>query len=297
MNHYIEKYSIDVSSAKRKHVIKSTALCQFVAEECVSTIYTIPGGNGLQIGDKQAVFATSTPQERKSSAFASNPIGNEHIFINTILDLASSRIFWQIEVKPDVLNEYIITPNKCLHKPIRAFYHTDYYKYGEPNNPDYINILKNEGDVTPTELHDAAMKVKEILTLTIPQIKKIINTPFLTIVLIPRAKANQDDWYQHLRTAVSQWVDDNINDGYIDGCHYIVRETDSPTTHRREGRIEPGTILKTCSIDPEIEGKNILLIDDIYTFGANVDEDALQAVLDNKPESVTFYSIAKTIKE
>jgi len=57
----------------------------------------------------------------------------------------------------------------------------------------------------------------------------------------------------------------------------------------------PGITKKTCSISNEIKGKDILLIDDIYTKTVNVDEDAIQALLDNGAKSVYFYAVVKTI--
>ena len=42
-----------------------------------------------------------------------------------------------------------------------------------------------------------------------------------------------------------------------------------------------------------IKGKNILLIDDLYTKSININEDMIQALLDNGAKSVIFYSIGK----
>ena len=44
-------------------------------------------------------------------------------------------------------------------------------------------------------------------------------------------------------------------------------------------------------------GKDILLIDDIYTKTVNIDEDAIQALLDNGARSVFFYAIGKTVSK
>lgn len=52
----------------------------------------------------------------------------------------------------------------------------------------------------------------------------------------------------------------------------------------------------TCNISEEVDGKDILLIDDIYTKDVNIDEDAIQALYDKGAKSVTFYSICKTYK-
>jgi predicted amidophosphoribosyltransferase len=42
-------------------------------------------------------------------------------------------------------------------------------------------------------------------------------------------------------------------------------------------------------------GKDILLIDDVYTCSINIDEDAIQALYDNGANSVIFYAIGKTV--
>lgn len=57
-----------------------------------------------------------------------------------------------------------------------------------------------------------------------------------------------------------------------------------------------GITKATCKISNEVRGKDILLIDDIYTKGVNIDEDAIQALLDNSAKSVIFYAVAKTYK-
>ena len=49
-------------------------------------------------------------------------------------------------------------------------------------------------------------------------------------------------------------------------------------------------------MSPRIAGKNILLVDDIYTPGVGIDEDAIQAVLDCGANSVIFYAVGHTAK-
>jgi len=43
-----------------------------------------------------------------------------------------------------------------------------------------------------------------------------------------------------------------------------------------------------------IKNKDIILVDDIYTISANVDEDCIQFLLDNGARTVIFYAIAYT---
>ncbi|MCF6205161.1 MAG: hypothetical protein L3J59_16105 [Methylococcaceae bacterium] len=52
----------------------------------------------------------------------------------------------------------------------------------------------------------------------------------------------------------------------------------------------------TCHISDNVRGRTIILIDDIYTGGVNIDEDAIQALLDKGARSVYFYAIGKTAR-
>ena len=91
--------------------------------------------------------------------------------------------------------------------------------------------------------------------------------------------------------------------GLEDGMDYIVRHTDTVCTHRaRSGHggagemPRPGLLKDTCFIDPRIAGKDIFLVDDIYTPGVGIDEDAIQTVLDSGAKSVIFYAVGYTAK-
>ena len=46
----------------------------------------------------------------------------------------------------------------------------------------------------------------------------------------------------------------------------------------------------------EVKGKDILLVDDLYTPELGIDDDAIQALFDHGASSVIFYSIGKTLK-
>ena len=46
-----------------------------------------------------------------------------------------------------------------------------------------------------------------------------------------------------------------------------------------------------------IRGRNVLLIDDVYTRGAGIDEDAALALLEKGAKSVTFYAIGFTSRK
>ena len=90
--------------------------------------------------------------------------------------------------------------------------------------------------------------------------------------------------------------------GVEDGTNYLRRHINTKTTHlsnpvpnyNNDGDLPyPGITEATCRISPDIKGKNILLVDDIYTPGVNVDEDAITALLRAGARSVAFYAVAK----
>ena len=57
----------------------------------------------------------------------------------------------------------------------------------------------------------------------------------------------------------------------------------------------PGLIQDTCHLSAEIAGKDVLLVDDIYTPNCGIDEDAICAVLNAGAKSVVFYAIGYTV--
>ena len=89
---------------------------------------------------------------------------------------------------------------------------------------------------------------------------------------------------------------------FDNGTKYIIRHTNTRTTHLDrngeggDGNLPyPGITKDTCTISDNVKSKDILLIDDLYTKTVNIDEDAIQALLDKGANSVTFYSIGKTV--
>ena len=81
-----------------------------------------------------------------------------------------------------------------------------------------------------------------------------------------------------------------------------MRHTDTLCTHRSywgyggmgEGP-GPGLIADTCTLSSGIRGRDVLLVDDIFTPGVGIDEDAICAVLNAGARSVVFYAIGYTV--
>lgn len=202
------------------------------------------------------------------------------------------------------MNSFMITTNEFLQKDIPAYYRYDYTTYRTEGNPDFINHLKNQfGDTKAYTLQNAVNELKKAIEEDLTIIKKLHGNANLTVCVIPRAKA--ESYYsdnQKLFKRVISSVVDKAN-GFINGTNYILRHTNTRTTHMNRSRYGGdgdmpyvGITKATCHISSEVRGKEILLIDDIYTKGVNIDEDAIQSLIDNGAKSVLFYAVAKTYK-
>lgn len=194
-----------------------------------------------------------------------------------------------------------------MSKDIKAFYRCVYKGYGKVGNPDYINYLKNTFNNAPRDKIDVAKNsVKSILAEELFHILSTILDSEVAICVVPRSKAIKN--YSALQLGFSEAIKETIallrDSGkvVIDGTNYIIRHTDTCTTHLSLSSIGGGNgrmpyigITKdTCTISDQVRGKHILLIDDIYTKDVNVDEDAIQCLLDHGAKDVTFFSIART---
>jgi len=196
-----------------------------------------------------------------------------------------------------------IKPVYFLKTEIQAFYHSDYTTFGAEGNPDCINQLKNQfGNEDVGILKKGINDLIKILQEDLPKIKNLYKGANLTVCVVPRAKA--DNTYtknQKLFREVISTVVNKLN-GYSNGANCIIRHTNTRTTHMNrsgyggDGEMPyPGITKDTCNISDEVIGKDILLIDDLYTKTINIDEDAIQALLDKGAKSVIFYSVGKTV--
>ena len=120
------------------------------------------------------------------------------------------------------------------------------------------------------------------------------------ICTIPRSK--KDSCYSQsqlmFRKAISSIAD---SENVENGTNAIKRVKDTKTTHnwRLENNTgdDPyvGITTDTCEIcKNKINGRNVILVDDIYTEGVYVAEDCIQTLLNLGAKSVTLYVLAKT---
>lgn len=202
---------------------------------------------------------------------------------------------------------YDMSGEKCLMSDVQAFYHDDYRPGGywkmSGTIENSICTLKNDiAPYTSSVLGDASNHLAQILKTDLPEILVATNKSTLRVCVIPRAK--KESYYQenqlYLRATIQSVV--NTLNGFEDGTHDIIRHTNTQTTHRArwgyggDGRMPYAGITRdTCNLSDNIIGKDILLIDDLYTKTVNIDEDCLQAIIEKGARSVIFYAFGKTI--
>lgn len=197
------------------------------------------------------------------------------------------------------MKKFTIQANKYLDRDVQGFYNCEYVGYHKSGNPDFINHLKNM-----TKQHSELDLVKDFIAVYEKAVKDIEEitqgSSNYMVCAIPRSKAEKHYAVCQLmfKKAISS-VADNL--GLENGVDVIKRVKDTKTTH--DWRLEHNTgdmpykdiTIDTCEIKKsEISGKNIILVDDIYTENVNVAEDCIQTLLNLGAKNVILYVIAKT---
>lgn len=205
------------------------------------------------------------------------------------------------------MTPFTIERNQYLSKETQGFYHTDFGGVNLPNNPNYLYKLKNDPHHNWSDewIQQSQQQLYRVLLIDLPAVQNYIGKNPLTVCVVPRAKAdnsynpNQLLFKAGVRNAVIA-----LGNSFVDGTNYIQRHTNTKTTHLRQpidGYINDGSnpyvgiTNATCNISNNVIGKDILLIDDIYTKTVNIDEDAIQALISKGAKSVSFYAIGKTV--
>lgn len=203
------------------------------------------------------------------------------------------------------MTPFTIEQNSYLKQNIQGFYHTHFGGVDLPNNPNFLYKLKNDPhhNWTTEHLKTAITEFANILIVDLPKVQSHLGISSLTVCVVPRSKADKN--YSQNQLLFKATVKHIVNKlGLIDGTDYIIRHTNTKTTHLKkpmEGFNNDGDLPyvgitnATCNISDSVNGKDILLIDDIYTKTVNIDEDAIQALLDKGAKSVAFYAIGNTV--
>ena len=185
---------------------------------------------------------------------------------------------------------------------VNAYFHAEYYGMSSPNNTiKFVNYLKNDLGTFSLRVPESERTLANVLAQDFSRLVQWHGP--MTVVGIPRSKrescypANKMGLKRGIRAAVRAVPMLN------DGLDYIVRHTDTCTSHMAgtcygggTGRLPyPGITRDTCTLSPEIAGKDILLVDDIYTPRCGIDEDAIQALFEMGARSVVFYAVGYTV--
>lgn len=214
------------------------------------------------------------------------------------------------------MNKFIVEKNEYLKEDIEAYYSLDYVGYKKPNNPDFINHLKNTYNteivsVLQNAVNNTMAVLKDVLEEFMDLYLCYYGLSSAVVCVVPRAKVNYHPDQLVFKSCVEHAIK-KVNKKYsqefeyINGINYVARTVNTKTTHlprdiknydNSGSSPYPGITKDTCKISNLVKNSNILLIDDIYTKSINVDEDVIQALLDNGAEEVRFYAVAKTLQK
>ena len=214
------------------------------------------------------------------------------------------------------MEKFEIKANVHLKQDVQGYYHSIYQSmyYHDDNHPILINHLQNDTlEISDANIKKATQTLLENLEEDLPQILKEEKKD-LYVCVVPRAKPerfyepSQLLFKETIRTFVTNKLK-SITGGsfsFYNGVDFIERIKETRTTHLRNIKVKykestsyegdlpyKGVSIDTCTFSDEIKGKNILLIDDLYTYTVNIDEDMIQALYDKGAAYVCFYSIGK----
>ena len=187
-----------------------------------------------------------------------------------------------------------------LDRDIDLYFHAHYYGFSSAENTiKYVNYLKNDRRDFDKLIAASEDRAAAVLAADLAELVGVYGP--LTVCGIPRSK--REDAYPPEKMGLKRAIRKAIamNSNLSDGLDYIVRHTNTLCTHRSywgyggdgEGP-RRGLMHETCNISAEVAGKDIVLVDDIYTAGVGIDEDGVQALLDAGARSVIMYTFGCT---
>lgn len=196
------------------------------------------------------------------------------------------------------MNSIILEPSRFLRRETAAVYHADYLGMYHPQNTLlFLNYLKNDRlEYGGADIAACKQILTDVLAADFAALAQAVG-PF-TVCGVPRSKRATS--YRPLQCGLKESIRAAVarTPNVADGLDYIVRHTDTRTTHRGayggSGALPyPGITRDTCRISPAVAGKDIVLVDDIFTPGVGIDDDAVQALYDAGANDVVLYAVGK----
>lgn len=168
------------------------------------------------------------------------------------------------------------------------------------NNCNINNVKSRASDIIQNDL--------DLIITNLEKYKK--NRP--TIMAMARSKPDTfwKDYELQFRPTISIALEkssvklENSDEIWMmDGVQFLKRVKETQTTHRARSQNivnngpapYRGITQDTCILNGDINGKYIILIDDIYTPGVYVDEDCIQFLYDKGARDVILYVLGVTI--
>ena len=187
-----------------------------------------------------------------------------------------------------------------LDRDVDLYFHDNYYGFSSAANTlKYVNYLKNDRRDYDAIIQKCEDKAADVLAKDLAELVGVYGP--LTVCGIPRSK--REDLYHPAKMGLKRAIRKAVmmSPDLYDGVDYIIRHTNTRCTHRSywghggdgEGP-RRGLMRDTCKISADVAGKNIVLVDDIYTAGVGIDEDGVQALLDAGAKSVIMYTFGCT---
>lgn len=205
-----------------------------------------------------------------------------------------------------MMKNFIIEANEFLAQDVVAYYHQDYFGYKKPGNPNFLNVLKNDFRTLPVQTVVRARDVLvDILSEDVPAIMKAHGISECVLACVPRSKRRRQYNGDQLLFNNGVCMVGHVLEGVIDGSRCVERVIDTKTTHFKKDvkgndgeRPYPNITRDTCQFDLElVEGRTIILVDDIYTKTVNIDEDCIQSLFDYGAKEVIFYAVGRTVRK
>ena len=202
------------------------------------------------------------------------------------------------------IDTFAVVPHDKIHNGFfQGYYHERYLGFKKPGNPDYLNYLKNlnNKDRNDPILQASMVQVTQIVLKDIPYVIKQAKLDNPTVVCAPRAKASLTHNQMLFREAVNDAVK-------LLESHYVlhfndtfvikrVKDTAIPHMYKPNSPTNlplpyPGISQDTCVLEHRLDGKDVILVDDIYSATTGYIEDIAQWLKDSGAKSVCIYVLA-----